>query len=202
MLAETSSTVACAICQAVSSAASSGHGDASSSPLLLLDEPTAGRPDTRDALLAVVRAAAGDGAAVVYTTHYLPELDTLEATVAVADHGRIIARGDRAQLLATVPGHELRPPTLDDFYRHVRMSCLPAIRLAAEDRHQRVLLARDPGPMIGYAVMGLLLITVTRPLYAALGRLLPGSEQADRRAAAGMAVMFRSSPSRSAPRTC
>jgi ABC-2 type transport system ATP-binding protein len=55
----------------------------------------------------------------VYTTHYLPELDTLDATLAVADHGRIIARGDRAELLATVPGHELRPPTLDDFYRHV-----------------------------------------------------------------------------------
>jgi len=144
--------------------------------LLLLDEPTVGAdPVTRDALLAVVRAAAADGAAVVYTTHYLPELDTLDATLAVADHGRIIVRGDRAELLATVPGHavidfdrplalaaaadspaeicrdgsrlvitaadpaaalapllaahpdavahlrgiELRPPTLDDLYRHV-----------------------------------------------------------------------------------
>jgi ABC-2 type transport system ATP-binding protein len=83
--------------------------------LLLLDEPTVGAdPVTRDALLAVVRAAADDGAAVVYTTHYLPELDTLGATLAVASGGRVIARGSRAELLATVPGHAVanfdRPP--------------------------------------------------------------------------------------------
>jgi ABC-2 type transport system permease protein len=79
------------------------------------------------------------------------------------------------------------------------------VRLAAEVRHQVILLARDPGPMIGYLAMGLLLITVTRPLYVALDRLTPvsattvsattasatgpgvlGTDQA----AAGMAVMF------------
>lgn len=90
--------------------------------VLLLDEPTVGAdPITRDALLSVVRAAAGEGAAVVYTTHYLPELDTLDATLAVADHGRVVARGSRAELLATVPGSgdELHPPTLDDLYRHL-----------------------------------------------------------------------------------
>jgi ABC-2 type transport system ATP-binding protein len=90
--------------------------------VLLLDEPTVGAdPITRDALLAVVRAAADEGAAVVYTTHYLPELDTLDATLAVADHGRVVARGSRAELLAIVPGgdDELHPPTLDDLYRHL-----------------------------------------------------------------------------------
>jgi ABC-2 type transport system ATP-binding protein len=92
--------------------------------VLLLDEPTVGAdPVTRDALLAAVRAAAADGAAVVYTTHYLPELDTLGATLAVADHGRIVARGSRAELLATVPGDAAAvagsPPSLDDLYRHL-----------------------------------------------------------------------------------
>src|SRR5580692_6307053 len=58
--------------------------------VLLLDEPTVGAdPVTRDALLAAVRGAAAEGAAVVYTTHYLPELDT--------------------------PG--AKPPTLYDLYR-------------------------------------------------------------------------------------
>lgn len=59
-------------------------------------------------------------------------------------------------------------------------------RVAAEIRHQTILLARDPGPMMGYLVMGLLLVTVTRPLYAALGGTGSGIDQA----AAGMAVMF------------
>jgi ABC-2 type transport system ATP-binding protein len=92
--------------------------------VLLLDEPTVGAdPITRDALLGVVRSAAEEGAAVIYTTHYLPELDTLGATLAIADHGRVVARGDRASLLATVPGDlqglEQHPPTLDDLYRHL-----------------------------------------------------------------------------------
>jgi ABC-2 type transport system permease protein len=70
------------------------------------------------------------------------------------------------------------------------MSAASRTRLGAEIRHQAVLLARDPGPMIGYAVMGLLLITATRPLYTALelptSVPVPGIDQAT----AGMSVMF------------
>ncbi len=77
-------------------------------PLLLLDEPTAGAdPETRAALLAAVRARAADGAAVLYTTHYLPELEDLGATLAVARNGRVIARGDQNTLTQGLPG-ELR----------------------------------------------------------------------------------------------
>jgi ABC-2 type transport system ATP-binding protein len=77
-------------------------------PLLLLDEPTAGAdPETRAALLAAVRARAAAGAAVLYTTHYLPELADLGATLAVARAGQIIARGTRDDLARGLPG-ELR----------------------------------------------------------------------------------------------
>jgi ABC-2 type transport system ATP-binding protein len=76
--------------------------------LLLLDEPTAGAdPQTRAALLAAVRARAAAGVAVVYTTHYLPELADLGATVAVARSGRVIARGSQDSLMRGLPG-ELR----------------------------------------------------------------------------------------------
>jgi ABC-2 type transport system ATP-binding protein len=77
-------------------------------PLLLLDEPTAGAdPQTRAALLAAVRGRAAAGAAVLYTTHYLPELADLGATLAVARAGRIIARGTQDELMAGLPS-ELR----------------------------------------------------------------------------------------------
>jgi ABC-2 type transport system ATP-binding protein len=73
--------------------------------LLLLDEPTAGvDPETRAALLDAVRRRAAAGAAVVYTTHYLPELTDLGATIAVAKQGRVIARGTAAALLRDLPG--------------------------------------------------------------------------------------------------
>ncbi len=91
--------------------------------LILLDEPTVGAdPVTRDAILAAVRRHADSGAAVVYTTHYLPELDGLDATLAIAREGRVVARGSRAELLANLPGslaatfpdgRELTIPTKD-----------------------------------------------------------------------------------------
>ena len=87
-------------------------------PVLLLDEPTAGAdPVTRDSLLAVVAARARAGAAVCYTTHYLPELDQLAATIAVAARGRVIARGDRATLVSGLT--DLPQPSLDDLYRRL-----------------------------------------------------------------------------------
>jgi ABC-2 type transport system ATP-binding protein len=85
--------------------------------LLLLDEPTTGAdPATRQALLQVVRQLAGEGTAVCYTTHYLPELSDLGATIAVAARGRVIARGSQQQLLAGLPA-ELRV-TLPDGTRN------------------------------------------------------------------------------------
>jgi ABC-2 type transport system ATP-binding protein len=76
-----------------------------SPPLLLLDEPTAGAdPETRSALLAAVRARATAGAAVVYTTHYLPELVDLDATVALVRAGRVLARGTQQELIRHLPG--------------------------------------------------------------------------------------------------
>jgi ABC-2 type transport system ATP-binding protein len=76
--------------------------------LLLLDEPTAGAdPSTRQMLLKAVQRRAEAGAAVLYTTHYLPELVELGATVAVARAGRVVARGEQRELLAGLAG-ELR----------------------------------------------------------------------------------------------
>ncbi|RBM20501.1 ABC transporter ATP-binding protein [Streptomyces sp. PT12] len=81
--------------------------------LLLLDEPTAGAdPETRQALLDVVKQRAGEGTAVVYTTHYLAELMDLDATIAVAAKGRVIARGTSAELLEGLPG-EVRVTAAD-----------------------------------------------------------------------------------------
>ncbi|MFI6499666.1 ABC transporter ATP-binding protein [Nonomuraea typhae] len=73
--------------------------------MLLLDEPTAGADlETRQAILDVVKQRAGEGAAVVYTTHYLPEITELRATIAVARNGLVIARGTHDELLEGLPG--------------------------------------------------------------------------------------------------
>ena len=68
--------------------------------LVLLDEPTTGADvRTRQEILRVVRELADDGAAVVYSTHYLNEIEELGACVAFLDRGRIVAYGELDELI-------------------------------------------------------------------------------------------------------
>ncbi len=69
--------------------------------VLFLDEPTVGADvRTRNQILEVVRHRAEAGCAIVYTSHYLTEIEDLAATVALLEAGRIIARGPLADLVA------------------------------------------------------------------------------------------------------
>ncbi len=69
--------------------------------LVLLDEPTTGADvRTRGEILALVRSLAEDGSAIVYSTHYLHEIEELQAEVAFIDCGRIVARGGLDDLIA------------------------------------------------------------------------------------------------------
>jgi ABC-2 type transport system ATP-binding protein len=66
---------------------------------VLLDEPTVGLdPQTRLSILELVRTIAKDGAAVLYTTHYLDEAERLCDRIAIIDHGGILAEGTLSEL--------------------------------------------------------------------------------------------------------
>jgi ABC-2 type transport system ATP-binding protein len=61
--------------------------------MLFLDEPTAGADiQARASMLEAVKRAAAAGCAVLYATHYLSEAETLGATVAILEGGRIMVR--------------------------------------------------------------------------------------------------------------
>ena len=63
-----------------------------SPPAIFLDEPTAGvDPQSRGAILDVVRSLAAAGHAIIYTTHYMEEAQRICTRVAIIDHGRILA---------------------------------------------------------------------------------------------------------------
>jgi ABC-2 type transport system ATP-binding protein len=92
-----------------------------SPPLLLLDEPTAGVDvQTRNQLLDLIKSLAEEGTAIVYSTHYMHEIEHLEASsVAILLAGKIAASGSIPHLISTLGGAavELRfngqPPALD-----------------------------------------------------------------------------------------
>lgn len=68
--------------------------------LLFFDEPTAGiDPESRNAILETVRSFTAEGKTVVYTSHYMPEIEKICDDVAIIDHGRIIRQGTLKALL-------------------------------------------------------------------------------------------------------
>ena len=69
-------------------------------PLVILDEATAGVDvDARRNLVAFVQTLAEDGTAVLYSTHYLHEVETDAVRLVILDQGRTIAEGRVSQLL-------------------------------------------------------------------------------------------------------
>lgn len=69
--------------------------------VLLLDEPTVGvDPQSREFLYGMFDQLRGDGAAVVLTTHHLEEAEARCERIAIMDHGRIVAEGALAELVA------------------------------------------------------------------------------------------------------
>jgi ABC-2 type transport system ATP-binding protein len=71
--------------------------------LLFLDEPTTGLdPQSRRQLWTLVEGLKRDGRTIVLTTHYMDEAERLCDTIAIVDHGTVIALGTPAQLIASL----------------------------------------------------------------------------------------------------
>lgn len=69
-------------------------------PVLLLDEPTVGADiQTRSQLISTIRDVAAEGTAVLYSTHYLNEIEELSAAVVILVEGRVVATGGAAELV-------------------------------------------------------------------------------------------------------
>ena len=73
--------------------------------LLLLDEPTAGvDPQSRNHLFDGIRRLHDLGMTIVYTTHYMEEVEALCQRVGIIDHGRLIACDTLGGLTNRLPG--------------------------------------------------------------------------------------------------
>lgn len=68
--------------------------------LILLDEPTVGvDPQSRAFLLDAVKTLANNGAAVIYTSHYMEEIEAIANRVIIIDDGKVLRDGTLNELL-------------------------------------------------------------------------------------------------------
>lgn len=74
--------------------------------VLVLDEPTSGLdPLVQDTVLDLVRARSEAGAAVLFSSHILSEVETIADRVGVLNRGRLVTEGSVAELIAAAPQH-------------------------------------------------------------------------------------------------
>ncbi|MBE6046840.1 MAG: ABC transporter ATP-binding protein [Clostridium sp.] len=69
--------------------------------LLILDEPTVGiDPQSRNHILNVIKKLRDQGTTVIYTTHYMEEVEAICDRVVIIDEGKIIKEGSIKELIS------------------------------------------------------------------------------------------------------
>jgi hypothetical protein len=87
--------------------------------LIFLDEPTvAVDPQSRNNILNDIKKLRDHGATVIYTTHYMEEVEELCDRIIILDNGKIIASGTVEELkkLAKTKTKVVEGPTLNDVF--------------------------------------------------------------------------------------
>ncbi len=67
--------------------------------LIILDEPTvAVDPQSRNKILEGIQKLNRQGSTIIYTSHYMEEVEQICSRIAIMDHGRVIASGTTEEL--------------------------------------------------------------------------------------------------------
>ena len=123
--------------------------------LLILDEPTVGvDPQSRNAILESVEALAGEGMAVLYTTHYMEEAERLCDRIAIIDSGRLRAEGTRDELIRLTGGVDtIRLAGSGDLAQAAeKLRGIPGVERVDADRRTATLTVRDAPALVAEVV--------------------------------------------------
>ena len=67
--------------------------------LIIMDEPTAAvDPQSRNKILEGIQKLNAQGSTIIYTSHYIEEVEQICTRIAIMDHGRVIASGTSEEL--------------------------------------------------------------------------------------------------------
>jgi ABC-2 type transport system ATP-binding protein len=97
--------------------------------LIIMDEPTVGiDPQSRSFILSFVKQLAREGSTIIYTSHYIEEVETVASRIYIMDSGHMIAQGTLPELIARIQG---------DHFIEVE------VRIASEEKKQQLLSLPD-----------------------------------------------------------
>lgn len=84
--------------------------------LLIFDEPTVGiDPQSRNFILEKIKESNENGATVIYTSHYMEEIEAICTRIAIMDNGKIIAIGTGEELKKLV-SHDRDDISLEEVF--------------------------------------------------------------------------------------
>jgi ABC-2 type transport system ATP-binding protein len=112
--------------------------------LLLLDEPTTGvDPQSRNHIFEEIRRVNRAGVTIVYTSHYMEEVQALCTRIGIIDHGRLIACDTVSGLLQQMEGLiRIRVPQITPGFRE-RVKQLSSVRLTEQNGQTVAVECRD-----------------------------------------------------------
>ena len=88
--------------------------------LIILDEPTVAMdPQSRNKILEGIRELNRQGATIIYTTHYMEEVEQICTRIAIMDKGRNVALGTKDELKAMIDLGETIQMELSDFSEEI-----------------------------------------------------------------------------------
>ncbi|MCU5687874.1 ABC transporter ATP-binding protein [Bacillus cereus] len=71
--------------------------------VIIMDEPTVGiDPQSRNHILQAIKQLSERGNTVLYTTHYMEEVEEIATEIIIIDHGVIIAKGSKEEIKRSI----------------------------------------------------------------------------------------------------
>lgn len=88
--------------------------------VLIMDEPTVGiDPQSRNHILSTVKTLNKEGMTIIYTSHYMEEVEELCDRICIMDKGKLLANGNKDELIKLVNGREKIDVTFTSLGREI-----------------------------------------------------------------------------------